>query len=160
MLDNWHQDINDFLKLANKFSVRLIMVGGGAVNFHGYQRHSADIDFWIEPSEENFERLLSVFQAMDYDIDDFPDSVKNKEQNISLKFSPYQLNLELITNFSVNKTFEDAYSESVEAQVNDETVIKWRVLSYDDLITSKIKSNRPKDVLDIQELERIRHLGG
>ena len=25
-----------------------LMVGGGAVNFHGYQRHSADVDFWIE----------------------------------------------------------------------------------------------------------------
>jgi hypothetical protein len=31
----------------------MILVGGGAVNFHGFQRHSADIDFWIDVSEEN-----------------------------------------------------------------------------------------------------------
>ena len=35
-------------------------------------------------------------------------------------------------------------------------ILSWRVLSYEDLITSKIKSGRPKDLLDIQELERIK----
>lgn len=40
------------------------MVGGGAVNFHGYQRHSADIDFWIETTQENFNKLVRVFNEM------------------------------------------------------------------------------------------------
>lgn len=25
----------------------MMMVGGGTVNFYGYQRHSAAVDFWI-----------------------------------------------------------------------------------------------------------------
>ena len=55
---------------------------------------------------------------MRYEIQDFPEKVKKSQQNISIKFSPSALQLELIT--------------------------------------SKIKSGRPKDLLDIQELQRLR----
>jgi hypothetical protein len=77
-------------------------------------------------------------------------------QNISIKFSPYDLDLELITRFSINKSFEEAYNSSEEEIIKGEKLLKWKVLSYDDLITSKIKSSRPKDLLDIEEL-KIKH---
>lgn len=78
----------------------------------------------------------------------------NWEKNISTKFSPIDLDLELITNFSVNKSFNDAYQDSEIAEVKGEQFLKWNVLNFDDLITSKIKSSRPKDLLDIQELQK------
>jgi len=89
----WESNIDQFISLANKYKVKLVMVGGAAVNFHGYQRHSADVDFWIDATEENFKKLISVFNEMGYEIDDFPQSVKNKEQNISIKFSPVDLSV-------------------------------------------------------------------
>lgn len=152
----WKENIDTFIKIANKFGVRMIMVGGGAVNFHGYQRHSADVDFWIDTADENLEKLIKVFDEMGYQIDDFPDQVKNREQNISVKFSPVDLNLELITNFSVNKSFEEVFDSSEIVTVDNG--LTWRVLSLTDLISSKIKSSRPKDLLDIQELRRIHNL--
>ncbi|WP_205623560.1 hypothetical protein [Anditalea andensis] len=42
----WKQNIDQFIELCDRYEVEMIMVGGGAVNFHGYQRHSADVDFW------------------------------------------------------------------------------------------------------------------
>lgn len=159
MVKNWKNNIDNFLKLVNKYQVRLLMVGGGAVNFHGYQRHSADVDFWIDTTEENLKKLLAVFNDMGYEIDDFPKSVKDQEQNISVKLSPADLNIELITRFSVNKSFDQAFEDSVIAKIEGETehfeVITWNVLSLEDLITSKIKSGRPKDLLDIQQLKLI-----
>ncbi|RDY57883.1 nucleotidyltransferase [Flagellimonas nanhaiensis] len=154
-MHQWKENIDVFLELANKFEVRMIMIGGGAVNFHGYQRHSADVDFWIETTDENFDKLAKVFNTMGYEIDEFPIEVKNKEQNISIKFSPIDLNLELITNFSLNnKSFDEAYDKA-EIVTTEGSNLTWRVLSLDDLIDSKIKSGRPKDMLDIQELKRI-----
>ena len=144
-MQNWEENIDSFVALANKHNVRMLMVGGGAVNFHGYQRHSAAVDFWIETTEENFKKLVLVFQEMGYEIDDFPSAVKNREQNISIKFSPLDLNLELITNFSVNKSFDEAYKNSETVEVNNKLFLRWNVLSLEDLITSKIKSGRPKD---------------
>jgi len=152
----WEENINQFITLANKHSVRMLMVGGGAVYFHGYQRHSADVDFWIETTEINFKNLIKVFNDMGYEIDDFPEKVKEKQQNISIKFSPVDLDLELITNFSVNKTFDEAFYDSEKVIVNENPFLRWNILSFEDLITSKIKANRPKDLLDIQQLQQIK----
>ncbi len=152
----WENKINSFIALANKYNVKMIMVGGGAVNFHGYQRHSADVDFWLSTSDENLKNLIMVFQEMNYDIEDFPKEVKNQMQNISVKFSPLDLDLELITKFSSTKTFEEAYKNSEEAIIKGAKILRWRVLSFDDLIDSKLKAKRPKDLLDIQQLQEIK----
>lgn len=158
MTHAWDEEIEQFILFAKEENVRMLMVGGGAVNFHGYQRHSADVDFWIEPTPENFARLVSVFQRMGYDIDDFPETVKQQQQNISAKFSPASLSLELITNFSVNKPFSEAYAEGRDAISDRNPLVTWKVLSIDDLITSKVKAGRPKDLLDIQQLKQINKL--
>ena len=155
-MKNWKDQIDGFIGLCNDCDVRMLMVGGGAVNFHGYQRHSAGVDFWIDMNPENLKKLIRVFRAMDYEIDDFPKDVKEQKQNISIKFSPLDLDLELITNFSVNKTFEEAYRDSEIVSRDEDSGLKWRVLSFDDLITSKIKAGRPKDLLDVQELQKVK----
>lgn len=41
----WKGNISEFIELANIHEVKMLLVGGGAVNFHGYQRQSADVDF-------------------------------------------------------------------------------------------------------------------
>ncbi|MFV0289590.1 MAG: nucleotidyl transferase AbiEii/AbiGii toxin family protein [Mangrovibacterium sp.] len=155
MINEWKDDVKQFIAVACKHEVRMLMVGGGAVNFHGYQRHSSDVDFWIDTNAENLARLLHVFHEMGYDIDDFPEAVKQQEQNISLKFSPEDLDVELITRFSVNKSFNQAYAESKLVEIAGVELLKWHVLSLEDLITSKIEAGRMKDLLDVSELNKI-----
>jgi len=154
---NWEDNINRFVLLAENHNVRMILVGGGAVNFHGYQRHSADVDFWIDTTDDNLLKLIAVFNEMGYEISDFPIEVSQQKQNISVKFSPTEMELELITKFSINKSFNQAYKESEEVEVQGLHLMKWRILSYDDLIISKVKANRPKDLLDIQQLQKIKN---
>lgn len=156
MEKQWKENIDSFIRLAATHGVRMLMVGGGAVNFHGYQRHSADVDFWIDTEISNLDKLVKVFSAMGYNIDSFPDTVRLKEQNISVKFSPADLNLELITRFEIGKTFDQAYAESEEVYIDKLTFLKWRVLNYNDLIESKRRAARPKDLLDIMQLEAMR----
>lgn len=57
------------------------MVGGGAVNFHGYQRHSADVDFWIDIRSENLAQLKLALNEMGYAFDDFPEEVKQATEH-------------------------------------------------------------------------------
>lgn len=151
----WKNNVDSFLKLADKKGVRMLMIGGGAVNFYGYKRHSADVDFWLDTSSENLKKLLQVLQEMGYDLQDFPDSVKNHQQNISVKFSPTDLDVELITKFNPGKSFDEAYRDSNKVKINDVEIYKYHILSLEDLITSKIKSGRTKDFLDIIELKKI-----
>lgn len=154
MESNFNHDIYRFIEECQRFSVRMIMVGGSAVNFYGYKRHSADIDFWIDSTKENLDSLIRSLKNIGLKVDSFPKAVLDGEQNVSIKISP-DVELELILSFNPNKTFEEAYKESEEYTVSGQTFLKWNIISYSDLITSKIKSGRPKDLLDIQELERI-----
>jgi hypothetical protein len=134
----------------------MLLVGGGAVNFYGYQRHSADLDFWISTEDNNLKNLILVLQQLGYDIQEFPNEIKEQKQNISLKFSPASLNIELITKFDVNKSFEEAYFIGKDSFYIGFPLSKFKVIDYNDLIVSKIKASRPKDLLDIQELERLK----
>jgi hypothetical protein len=152
--ETWGEKVKQFLQLAEKYNVSMLLVGGGAVNFHGYQRHSADIDFWIDTLPENLKNLLLVVNEMGYQLDDFPVEVKNREQNISIKFTPSDYDLELITFFSSEITFKEAWAKSEKSEIAGQ--ILYRVLSFDHLIEIKLKSQRPKDLLDVQELIRLR----
>jgi hypothetical protein len=93
------QNVLSFITQASKHQVKMIMVGGIAVNFYGYQRHSADVDFWIESSVENLISLKNALHQLGFDFVDFPETVYRKEQNISIKISP-EMELELLTAFS------------------------------------------------------------
>jgi len=146
----WKNNINQFIKLSKKSGVRMLMVGGGAVNFHGYQRHSADVGFWIETTDENLKKLVSVFQEMGYEIEDFPTSVKKQQQNISIKFSPEDLNLELITNFSVNKTFDEAHTDSVTVEVEGQ---KFYVISPQAPLAQEILQKKAGDTFTFNDKE-------
>ncbi len=151
---NFNKEVYDFIHACHKNGVRMIMVGGSAVNFYGYKRHSADIDFWIDNSLRNIENLRIALNNFGYELEKFPEEVISGNQNISLKFSP-ELEVELITRFNPGKTFEEAFKESIEFKPKGQKLMKWNIISYEDLINSKIKSGRPKDLLDVKELQRI-----
>ncbi|MGM0622115.1 MAG: DUF6036 family nucleotidyltransferase [Bacteroidota bacterium] len=152
MLENFPDRVKRFIECAQKNSLEILLVGGGAVNFHGYQRHSADIDFWINATSDNMHNLLKTLQDLGYDIHKIPEPVQKKEQNISLKISPV-FELELITQFNPGKSFEEAFSDS---ETVEKEGLKYHVINFNDLIQSKITSPRPKDKLDVEELQRIR----
>ncbi|MGY0426239.1 MAG: DUF6036 family nucleotidyltransferase [Polaribacter sp.] len=155
----WGKDVNRFIAIANKHNVKMLMVGGLAVAHFGFRRSSADIDFWIKTTKKNFENLVNVFNEMGYEIKEFPESVIKGQQNISLSFSPFDLDLQLLTNFSSTMKFEEAYkkSECIESS-NGNNLMRWNVLSYEDLISSKIKSGRIKDLMDVEKLQEIRKI--
>ncbi|MEY5040575.1 MAG: hypothetical protein RLZZ414_100 [Bacteroidota bacterium] len=152
----WDKSILEFIELCNKYNVKMLLIGGGAVNFYGYQRHSADLDFWISTDDNNLQNLISVLQKLGYDINEFPNEIQEQKQNISLKFSPTSLNIELITKFDVNKSFEEAFIIGKDSFYKGFPQSRYKVIDYNDLILSKIKASRPKDLLDIQELERLK----
>jgi hypothetical protein len=148
-------EVREFLAHAQKHGLRVIMVGGAAVNHHGYKRHSADVDLWIEPSAANFSQLLEVLRALGYEVETLPAKVLSAEQNVSIKISPDQ-EIELITRFDPGCTFDEAWSRCEFAETHGSPLAKYRVIALDDLIESKLRSLRPKDLLDVQELKRIK----
>jgi hypothetical protein len=152
-MTEFDQNVYEFIETCNQHEVRLLMVGGTAVNYHGYRRHSADVDFWIDSTKANLKNLKNALNALGFAFEDYPDEVYDGHQNISLKVSP-EMELELLTTFSLSKSFDEAYKDSEKIRLNDTLV--YRVINLNDLLENKQRSGRPKDLLDIQELKKIR----
>ncbi len=146
--------VENFIKAANEHHLKMILIGGGAVNFHGVQRHSADIDFWIDTNTANLDKLKMVLQELNYKFDDFPKEIYEQKQNISIHISPV-FKIELITYLNFGVSFSEAYKKSEISFLNDQKFLRLHILSYDDLIESKIKAGRPKDYYDVLSLREI-----
>ena len=135
--------------------VEFILIGGYAVNYHGYGRYTGDIDFWLNPSAINKEQFLRVFASLCKNEEAIA-SVKsldfNKPQVISLGEPPLQIDFLTKVNFV---DFEDAWKEKVFFQVKD---IMVPVVNYYHLITMKFNTGRTKDKLDLEQLQRINSL--
>ena len=146
--------VENFIKAANESQLKMILIGGGAVNFHGVQRHSADIDFWIDTNIENLDKLKTVLKKLNYKVEDFPKEVYKQKQNISIQISPV-FKIELITNLNFGISFSEAYEKSEVTFLNNQKFLELHILSYYDLIESKLKAGRPKDYYDVLSLREI-----
>ena len=80
-------------------------------------------------------------------------------QNISVKISPV-VDLELITRFNPGKSFEQAYNDSVAVSIDGLELKRYHVISFEDLINSKIKSGREQDLRDVYMLQEIKKMEG
>lgn len=138
------------------YKVDYLTVGGFAVNIYGYNRNTGDIDILVEDNLENRKRLRQAIKEMG--IGDF----KELETvpfiagwtDISLDLG---MRLDLMSQLKGLEgiPFKDLKSKSTKIPVEDFSV---EFLDYDSLIKTKQACNRPKDILDIEELEKINRL--
>ncbi len=61
------KDFKEFIELLNAHKVAYLVIGGYAVNAHGYPRYTKDIDFWIWLTDKNIEKLLQVIQSFGFE---------------------------------------------------------------------------------------------
>lgn len=60
---NW-DDVKTVVKLLQKHDVKFFLVGGYALNAHGYTRMTEDIDIAVDPDLENSRRWVLAFSEL------------------------------------------------------------------------------------------------
>ena len=147
---NLHHDFKEFLRLLNSEKVKYLLLGGYAVNFHGYQRFTGDIDVWISTKPGNAERVCAALMKFG-----FPASALNRadfeEPGRVFQFGRVPIRIDILTAPSGIK-FDDCYARRVESTLDG---IPVPVISLKDLQTNKAASGRPKDLADLDELEKL-----
>ncbi len=130
------------------------MVGGFATRFHGFNRATDDLDLWLENSLANRQNLRAAFKALGYG--DFS-SVETMEfvPGWTSFYVGGGIELDIMTSM---KGLEDmTFSACLEqASIADLDGIKIPFLHINQLIKNKVAVNRPKDQIDVIELERIK----
>ena len=64
ILDN---ELINFWKSLNEFNVQYIMIGGFAVNLHGFSRTTGDLDIWLKDELNNRRNLGKALNQFGYD---------------------------------------------------------------------------------------------
>jgi hypothetical protein len=140
-----------FALIKNK--VDFIIIGGYAVIYYGYDRNTGDMDIWLQTGNENRDKLINALRDFGI-IDEHLETLKKMDFTNPVPvfyFGEIPRKIEFITLIS-NVKFEDAIQHVNYLPVENEKV---PVIHYNDLILSKLTSNRLKDKADIEELERI-----
>ena len=132
--------------------VEFILIGGYAVNYYGYGRYTGDMDFWLRPDEENkinFLRALTMLKRNEDDVDEIRKLDFTLAQVISMGEPP--LRIDFLTQVNL-VNFNDAWKKKNMLEVKNFLL---PVVDYDHLILTKINTGRPKDKLDLDELQKI-----
>lgn len=155
-MDVFDEEIVNFWKALQDYHVQYILIGGYAINFHGYQRFTGDLDIWLNDNLENRRALRKAFIACN--MGDYP-TIE------TMQFAPgwteFHLNnslrLDIITEMKGLEQY--SFEECLQmASVADIENVKIPFLHINQLIINKKQVNRPKDQSDVLALEQIRKL--
>jgi len=155
-VDIFDEDILNVWKALREFNVEFILIGGYAINLHGYHRFTGDMDIWIKDTHENRQVLRKAFEACG--IGDYP-------MIETMQFVPGWTEFHLSNDFTVdiltemkgleNYTFDECLQMASIADINN---VQIPFLHINQLIQNKKTVNRLKDQLDVEMLEEIRKL--
>ena len=130
------------------------MVGGFAVNMHGYMRATKDADMWIKDSLENRQNLRKAFVELGYG-----DYESLETMQFVPGWSEFYIGdgivLDIMTGMKglEEYSFEDSLQKASLADLNGILV---PFLHLNQLLANKKAVSRPKDQLDVIELEKIK----
>jgi predicted nucleotidyltransferase len=154
-MDVMDQGLIEFWKILNKNKVIYIMVGGFAVNMNGYIRATKDSDLWLKdtlPNRKNFRIAYAESGYGDFPSFETMDFVPGWTQF----YIANGIILDIMTSMKglENKSFDECLQQ---ARVADLDGVQVPFLHINDLLVNKKAVGRPKDQLDVLELEKIKN---
>ena len=146
------------LTTLNSKKVEYLVVGGYAVNYHGYRRTTGDIDIWIKPDNGiNKQQLIDCLHILNVEQGklnvlkewDFSKPVVfiDGEAPFKIDFMTYVTGVE----------FKEAYTQKVVAELDG---IEIPFINFQHLVKSKFSTSRTKDKMDIEMLLKIKQMKG
>lgn len=160
-------DYQSILRAFEEKKLRYLIVGGVAVNLHGYPRFTNDIDILLALDHENLAIMAEIMKSMGYEqrlpisIQELQDTdrvrtlMKDKglvAYSFIHKTEP-QFNIDVLVSASME--FEKFSVHTMKAEVWG---LQVPVVSIDDLIAMKQQSDREKDVQDVVALLELKGL--
>lgn len=155
-----------FRGLQNR-RVRYLVVGGIAVNLHGFTRATADLDLLLSPEPEDVRGFVDLIKELGWKpripepIEAFAEPerraawMREKRMKVYSVYNPKleAEHLDVLIDFP--GTFPDLHSRRKEMRAGE---LQIPVISIPDLIVLKKAAARERDRLDIRALEQIQEI--
>ena len=142
-------DYRDMLSALSAAGVEFLVVGAYALAAHGLPRATGDIDFWVRPTGDNADRVLEALREFGAPLHDL------SREDLARPGTVFQIGvpprrIDLLTAID-GVEFEAAWQNRATREVDGFSI---PVLAKQDLLRNKRATNRPKDLLDAEWLER------
>jgi hypothetical protein len=151
------------LRLLGERGVEYIVVGGFAVNAHGFIRVTKDLDVVPNPTEDNLGRLAKVLRELDatvLDTEDFtrdelpmdPTHVSDLARggNFCLRTKLGRLDvMQWLSGVDVEDLYDELSPQALESNIDGMAV---RVCGLEHLRAMKRAAGRPQDLEDLKQL--------
>jgi predicted nucleotidyltransferase len=145
---------SELLRLLNEFNnngVRYMIVGGFAVNHYGYSRTTADIDMYLEDTEDNRKKLIDSLDQLGYGRMDMFLTIPILPGYCEIMMDD-GMYLDLMTEIKGldSKNFKEHYSRRTTSEVDGVDI---HYIGYHDLLQNKKHTGRTKDIDDYENLK-------
>lgn len=157
--------IAELLHALSEAQVEYVLVGGLAVQLHGFMRSTVDIDLVLAMNDKNLVSFIDVVKqfglmpSIPVPIESLRNAAQIEQWHREKGMLAFALREPQIGGGVVDVLvrpevpFEKLRKNAVAGELFSQQI--W-IASIDDLLTMKRSANRPKDRLDIEALEKIK----
>lgn len=140
-------DLREFIELLNERDVRYVIVGAIALAHHGRARYTGDIDFFVERSAQNAQRLTGVLNQFGFEnIGVVEEDFTSEDQVVQLGVEPHRM--DLMTSISAVE-FDEAWNSREYGNLDG---LRVPFISKDLLKRNKAAVGRKQDLADLDYL--------
>lgn len=158
----------DLFRALDRENIRYVLIGGLALNIHGVERATMDIDLMLAMDTENLEAFsraaesLGMTPVLPVSMKDFADPSTLQRWVDERNMLAFALRAKESSTPTVDilvrpkVSFDLAWERHVEKDLGD---IPIHLAHIDDLIALKTGTGRQRDAADVVALERLKTLG-
>ncbi len=155
----------ELLGTLSQHNVDFVLVGGMAVQLHGYMRMTYDIDLVLAMNDENLNRFINVAKNLGFSpvnpvaIESLKDADQIERWHREKGMLTFALREPTLAGSVIDVlirpevSFDNLLVDAVDGELFGRKI---KVASIDHLLIMKRIANRPKDQLDIIALEKIK----
>lgn len=157
----------DLFRELQKHEVQYLVVGGIAINLHGVERATMDVDLVLAMDDSNLRRFLAAAKTLQLrpnlpvalealcDATQLDEWVREKHMIAFCLRPPSKTapSIDIIVRPKVS--FETMYRNRIEKDIDG---IQFKVASIDDLIALKTDTGRKQDASDIVALNQVKQI--
>ncbi len=144
-----NSDFKELLSIFNRYQVKFLVIGGYAVIKYTEPRYTKDLDLWVSTERGNANAVFQALQEFGAPLVDMT------EKDFAYEGYFYQMGrppvrVDILMSVS-GLTFDKAWNNRVETEI-DGIIVPF--ISREDLITTKLASGRPQDLIDAEALSQ------
>jgi hypothetical protein len=144
-----NRDFRDLFAALNTAGAEYLLVGGYALAYHHAPRSTGDLDVWVRATPENAARVHRALAAFGAPLRDLTEA-DLATPGILFQVGVPPVRIDVLTAID-GVTFDEAWPERIATRYGDQPI---HVIGRRQLVVNKRASGRPRDLLDLAELER------